>query len=351
MSYKHFLFFFFLTLSVFCQNDILKKFNISGYGEFYYSYDFSNPSNHTKPNFLYNHKRHNEVNVNLMIIKTDFSDENYRANFSIMAGNYPQYNLSSEPTWAQFINEANLGIKLSNKNNLWLDVGILPSHIGFESAISSDCWTLTRSILAENSPYYETGIKLGYRSRGDKLYLAFLYLNGWQHIKKPNYILNPSFGTQINYQASKKLSINYSTFLGSDKPDSIHSFRHFHNIYLLYEPSNETGIIAGFDIGSDKYNTKQYGTWYSPVIIIRQYFNNKTQLAIRGEYYNDPNQIMITTGSPKGFQTLGLSANLDYEIMKNIKVRIEPKLYLSKDEIFDNKKQNFSITSNLTIKL
>jgi hypothetical protein len=36
----------------------------------------------------------------------------------------------------------------------------MPSHIGFESVISADCWTLTRSLLAENSPYYETGMRL-----------------------------------------------------------------------------------------------------------------------------------------------------------------------------------------------
>ncbi|MBK8628485.1 MAG: outer membrane beta-barrel protein [Saprospiraceae bacterium] len=28
-----------------------------------------------------------------------------------------------------------------------MDAGIFPSHIGFESAISADNWTLTRSLL------------------------------------------------------------------------------------------------------------------------------------------------------------------------------------------------------------
>lgn len=60
----------------------------------------------------------------------------------------------------------------------------MPSHIGFESAIGKDCWNLTRSILADNSPYYETGIKLGYTSKNEKLYLAGMYLNGWQRIQK-----------------------------------------------------------------------------------------------------------------------------------------------------------------------
>ena len=82
-----------------------------------------------------------------------------------MLGNYAQYNLSAETNWAQFIYNANIGIKLSKKNNLWLDAGLMPSHIGAESAISDDCWSLTRSLSAENSPYYETGIKLNYTSK------------------------------------------------------------------------------------------------------------------------------------------------------------------------------------------
>jgi hypothetical protein len=41
----------------------------------------------------------------------------------------------------------------------------MPSHIGFESAIGKDCATLTRSILADNSPYYEAGVKIDITSK------------------------------------------------------------------------------------------------------------------------------------------------------------------------------------------
>lgn len=113
----------------------------SAYGELYYSYDFSNPQNHEKPNFLYNHKRHNELNANLLLVKANYLDKNYRTNIGLMVENYTQYNLASDPNCIQFIYEANMGFKISKKHNLRLDAGIIPSHIGFESAISADCWT------------------------------------------------------------------------------------------------------------------------------------------------------------------------------------------------------------------
>ena len=339
--------------SLFSQNDSIKKLTISGYGELYYSYDFSNPQNHEKPNFLYNHKRHNEINFNLIVIKSNYSENNFRANLDLMLGNYAQYNLSAETNWAQFIYNANIGIKLSKKNNLWLDAGVLPSHIGAESAISDDCWSLTRSLSAENSPYYETGIKLNYTSKNEKLNLAFLVLNGWQRIKKPDHIQNPSIGLQLNYKSSEKLTFNYSNFLGTDKPDSINAFRVFHNFFIQYEPTKKIGLIANFDIGNDKYDLKNYSNWYTPGLIIKYNLNDNIKIACRGEYYYDKHQIIITTNTLNGFQVFGFSSNLDYSINKKVKFRVEAKMYQSKDNIFQENTQNknYSITTNLTFKI
>ncbi len=351
MKFRFLLFIILLSFQAYSQNDTLKKLNFSAYGELYYSYDFSNPQNHEKSNFLYNHKRHNEVNANLLFIKANYLDKNFRANFGLMAGNYAQYNLATEPMWAQFIYEANIGVKISKKQNIWLDAGIMPSHIGFESVISADCWTLTRSLLAENSPYYETGIKLSYTSKNEKLNITALYLNGWQKIRKPDFIQKPSFGTQINYKASEKILLNYSTFIGTDKPDSINSIRQYHNFYMQYEPTNKFGIIAGIDIGRDKFNSTTYGFWYSPVLIIRQSINERTRIAFRGEYYYDPKQIIISTSTTNGFQTFGLSSNIDFELNDKVKFRVEGKMFHSKDKIFANENNNYSLTTNMTIKL
>lgn len=337
---------------LFAQNDTLKKLTFSAYAEIYYSYDFANPSNHEKSNFIYNHKRHNEISANLLLAKANYTDNNIRANLGVMAGNYPQYNLSAEPTWAQFVYEANIGVKLSRKHNLWLDAGIMPSHIGFESAISADCWTLTRSILAENSPYYEAGLKLGFTNKKENLTLAFLVLNGWQKIQKPDNIQQPSFGIQVNYKPQQNLVLNYSNFIGTDKPDSVHALRTFHNLYVQYEPNSKFGIIVGFDIGTDKYDAKRYGVWYSPVVIVRYTLNDKWRMALRGEYYVDNKQIIISTNTPNGFQVSGISTNLDYKINKTVECRVEGKMYLSRDKIFQPAtNNNFSLTTNMTIKL
>ena len=120
----------------------------SGYVEAYYTHDFTAPKiAQERPGFLYNHKRNREVNVNLAFIKGAYTSDRVRANLAIQAGTYAQYNYAAEQGLMKNIFEANAGIKLSKKRDLWLDAGIFSSHIGFESAISKDCWTLTRSLV------------------------------------------------------------------------------------------------------------------------------------------------------------------------------------------------------------
>lgn len=287
-----------------------------------------------------------------MMVKVNYSGKRFRGNMSVMAGNYADYNLKSEPAWAKFIYEANVGVKLSQKSNLWLDAGVLPSHIGFENAISADCWTLTRSILAENSPYYETGVKLSYVSANEKLGMSLLVLNGWQRIRFPEYRQLPSLGMQVTAKITEKFALNYSNFIGTDKPDIMKSLRIFHNAYIQYDRTKKIGFIAGFDIGTDNYNLIDYGTWFSPVVIVRWVINNNIRLAFRMEYYNDKHEIIVSTPTGNGFDLSGLSANMDYQLTKQIAFRIEGKYYHSTGIIANSGvRQQYLFNSNLTIRL
>ncbi len=324
----------------------------SGYGELYYSFDFDNPATHEKSFFLYNHKRHNELTVNLAYAKVNYNTPKLRSNFALMVGTYPQYNLSAEPESFRFVYEANIGVKLSPNHNVWVDAGIMPSHIGFESAVSADCWTPSRSIVAENSPYYETGIKLTATNKKENFFCSILLLNGWQHIQRPAGINIPSVGIQLNYKPNDKVTLNYSNFLGTDKPDTLHAFRTYHNFYTIYQISN-WGLITGLDIGTDKTQTNEYALWYSPVVIVRHNINKGSLIAFRSEYFNDSKQVLLTTNTMNGFKTFGLSLNYDYTITKTATVRAEWKGYFSKDNIFDEnkKKNNHSLLLTMNLKL
>ncbi|WP_300487691.1 porin [Flavobacterium sp.] len=321
------------------ENDNAEKkspLTVSGYLETYYAYDLNAPENNTRPGFIYSHNRHNEVNLNLGYIKANYEKDRVRANLAIMAGTYSNANLATEAGVLKNIYEANAGIRLSEKHNLWVDAGIFASHIGFESAVSKDCWTLTRSILADNSPYYESGAKISYTSPSQKWFISGLVLNGWQRIQRVDGNKSLAFGHQITYKPNSKVTLNSSSFIGNDKPAVEKRMRYFHNFYGQFQLDAKWGLITGFDIGAEQKekHSNSYNIWYSPVVIVKYNATDKISLAARGEYYSDKNGVIISTGTPNGFQTFGYSVNLDYKIMDNVVWRIEARNLNSKEAIF-----------------
>lgn len=336
--------------------DSTQTFTFYGYADVYYSYDFGIPESGTRPQFLYNHSQHNKVNANLVFLKFAYAKNRFRFNLAPMLGTYSQANLSGEPFYLRQIFEANIGGKLLGKKELWLDAGVFPSHIGFESAISKDCATLSRSIIAENTPYFETGIKLTYQ-HNSKLTFVALVLNGWQKIYWTKGKSVPSFGTQIAFQPNEKLLFNYSTFIGTDYADAVRKMRYFHNLYVVYSPFSPLTFTFGFDIGTEQKtkNSSQYNLWFSPVFIVRYHPISKFAIVARYEFYNDKNGVMINSGTVNGFQTHGISLNMDYIISTKVLWRAEARLLRSKDEIFSwnqkTSKNNLALLTSLAIML
>jgi hypothetical protein len=353
---------FLITMSIFsvliakAQKDSIQSgLSFSGYAELYYTYDFNKPQDHNRPNFAYSYSRHNETTLNLGFIKASYQKENIRANLALMAGTYANANLAAEAGVFKNIFEANAGVKLSKKNNLWLDAGIFASHIGFESAIGKDCWNLTRSILADNSPYYESGVKLSYTADNGKWFLSALLLNGWQRIQRVDGNNSPAFGHQLIYKPTDKITLNSSSFIGNDKPDTAKQMRYFHNLYGQFQITNRLGLITGFDIGAEQKTkgSSQYNSWYSPVLIMKYSIDTKTNLAARVEYYNDKNGVIISSGTPSGFKTWGYSINYDYLLSSNAVWRIEARGFSSKDQVFVKNAQpistNFFMSTSIAI--
>jgi hypothetical protein len=344
---------FISTTHVLAQADSV-SINVSGFLDVFYAYDFNNPKGTVRQQFLYNHNRHNEVNLNLGFIKLAIEHPKYRANIALQAGTYPRDNYAPEPEEYRNIFEANAGVSLNKKNNLWLDAGIFTSHIGFESAISSENWTLTRSLVAENSPYYLTGIKLTH-TPNDNLSLSFLICNGWQRIQRLPANSLPAIGTQVYFEKGDMV-FNWNTFLGTDDPDSTRRIRFFNNVYTHWDLSDKAGLTLGFDIGiqQKKRGSSEYNSWYSPVVIFRHTLTTNWSYAIRGEYYADVSQVIIETGTNNGFKTLGLSMNFDYKPFEKILCRLETRWLRSEDAIFINDdsftNHNLTITSSFAIK-
>ncbi len=342
---------FFLTIASFsfAQENPKKtlKIDVSGFIDTYYSYDFDASENKDKLPFLYNYNKQNNFNINIALVRASISYENIYAKVSVQSGTYVEANYATEKT--KYLNEAYLGVYLNNKKTTTLEAGIFPSYIGFESATTHANLTATRSILAENSPYFMTGIKLNHQFN-EKWSLSGLLTNGWQRIEKQNSTVAPSFGTQLVYKPNAKNTLNWSTFIGKEVYADAFNTRYFSNLYWDKTWNTKWHSIFGFDYGiqdiSSKNNVK--ATWYSPVIITQYSFNAKWQMAHRIEYYQDQKQAIIASQIP--FETLGNSINFDFLPNSKFKIRTEGKWYQATENIFDTntKKDNFSVTTTMS---
>lgn len=346
---RYIIYFFLSTIIPNLQGQNLPDyFKISGYLEAYYSYDFNLPDNHEKPDFLYNFKRHNEFSLNLALVNLTYEADKVRGNLSLMAGNYSQYNLADEPVWAQMIYEGSVGVLL--KENLWLDVGVMPSHIGFESAIGMDTWHLSRSLLAENSPYFLTGARFTYGLE-DNLDLIFWLTNGWQNVQRKagNQSLGMGFG--INYRPMEGVEFNYANYFGNEYPQTLRLNRFFNNFYLQYLV-DDWGFTIGADYGiEEKLFSTDFNSWFGLTFSLKRNLSERLILATRGEYYSDRKAVILN----RGMRISGFSLNLDYQLTDRSLIRVECRQFSSPENIFERpagklSKGNTAVNTSLALK-
>ena len=304
-----------------------------GYVGVYYGYDFNNPASLTRPGFIYSENLHNQIAVNLALLGARYTSDRIRGTFAIQTGTYPDANYAAEPGIFKNIYEAWGGVKVTK--SLWLDAGIFLSHIGLEGPNSRDNLTLTRSIMADNSPYYEAGAKLTY-DPGKKWLVSVLALNGWQVIRDRNQ--NEAVGTQVQFRPGPKWLLNSSTFVGEgyNQPDSVgRQLRYFHDFYVTYDPSRKWKIAAAFDAGfqARAHNAGGHDAWQGGALIVRRRLWERAGLVGRVEFYHDPAGVLVPT-RVGGLNTTGYSLGFDYLPVPRVILRAEAKEFVDQNAVY-----------------
>jgi hypothetical protein len=312
------------------------KLTVYGYLDGYYGFDFPHPSSTQRPDFFYSHNRQDEFTVNQALIGLRYDNGQVHGAVGLEAGTYPEANYAAEPVLLRNIYEAYAGFRPFKK--AWFDIGVFGSHIGYESAISKDNWTVTHSLAAEGSPYYEAGAKLSYEL-SPKVTVTGLVLNGWQNIRDNNRA--KSLGTQVQWRPSAKWLLNSSTFYGNEQPqDSIRRLRYFHDLYVTYTPNARVSVLALFDIGwQERARPGQPDTpWHTAQLVLRYHLGPRWTTALRGEYYYAQYGVVVRylapTPAQRDFFVRGASLNFDYAPSAHVLVRLEGKFLNSQNTRF-----------------
>jgi hypothetical protein len=317
----------------------------------YYAYDVTEPPDRIRP-FATQVSRHDEFNLNLALVRAQRTEERLRASFGLATGTYVEANYAAEPDLLKNIFEAYAGVNLGG--DTWLDLGVFPSHIGFEYAISTLNPTYTRSLMAEYSPYYETGARLTVQP-DERFTVAVVVVNGWQIIRETNDA--KSFGAQLVYKPTDRLVLNYSNYVGDEAPDvgpgdPDSQIRFFHDFYAQFTLSEEATVTAGFDVGTQE-RPGEDATWYGGALVGSVALAPRWALGARVELFSDPDQAVVSTGTVHGFEVFGGSLNLDYKPIERTWVRLEGRVQSAQEEIFPSNdgldKTNALVVSSIAV--
>ena len=284
----------------------------------YYAYDFNDPAGRIRA-FTTQPVRHNTFALNLVVLRGDASADRVRGSFAYGIGDYVESNYAAEPEYLRGVIEANAGVRIAA--NTWIDAGVLPSHIMSESPYSSANLTLGRSLMAEYTPYYETGVRVTHTAGG--LTLAGLVLNGWQNIAETND--DKSVGTQVSYRFSPAVLVNWSTYVGNESTlEDSTAYRYYSDVYATWAVSPTVDVVAAFDAGfQEQPAADRTAGWTTASLIGRVRLSPVVAVNGRVEYFNDPSESVVGTGQGVGFEVAGASLGLDVQPAPNALARVE----------------------------
>ncbi len=331
--------------------DTTPKITFGAFVDGYFAWDFGRPPSLDRSfaggtPFTTQPSRHNEFNVNLAYVETRIDAPHYRGRLALQAGTSVQSNYAGEPTkgtisgpsLARMLQEAVVGVKLAD--NVWVDAGIFYSHVGTESWASRDNPTYSRSLIADYTPYYQSGVKFTWTANA-KLTAQLDVVNGWQIISENN--SGKGAGLRLDYAADANTTISYFNLVSSEATSRLRVF----NGLGVKRAMSKLSVLAEGDVGSQSRGAGASGqsTWYGWTAIARVQATPKMALVARVERYDDKDQVIIATGSylagtktiaNPALQAVGGSFGVDVTPYARVAWRTEVRGWGNKNALFSN---------------
>lgn len=268
--------------------------------------------------------RNSDYHLNLASGGFAYDDQLLRAKLIGQYGESVSINYNAEPHDSfKYVQESYLGAYLDQDTTL--DVGTFLAHIGAESWLSKDNLNYTRSYIAEFSPYYESGVRLGHKF-SDQYSGQILGVNGWQNTSDNRH---PALGTQLAYQRNN-LNLVSNTFFGSEN----YGNRVFHDLIATLKFDSGLTLTNSFDVGHQTSSSAASGTWWGYSIMGKLDLSDRLAVNARFESYSDPHAVIVTSISGQDFVAKSTSAGFDFRLGAGFMLRSELKYLWSQKSIF-----------------
>lgn len=332
-------------------NDSLSegRLKIGGYIDSYFGSSLYSAKKIDRP-YIVSSSGNNEANINLAFLETRWRGKRFRLNLVPAMGSYMRRSYAAEKEFNKYIFEANAGLKLSDKLNIWLDGGILDSPYSSESSVSRDQLLYSRSIASEYSPYFLSGIRLTIKPN-ESWSLMIMKLNGWQQITDLNF--KKAAGTSLSVKTGKFSNITWNTYLGDERSEINQDFRMriFNDLYLKISNQKLWDAAVGGYIGFQKRENENTSPWWQFNAMGKRQINNFISLSGRVEYFSDPQKVMIQIpDSP--FEVFSAGVCLNLNVGKTTLLRIDNRFFRATEKIYTQRNgesdKELVLTASLT---
>ena len=321
--------------------DTAVRVTFSGFADVYYAYDFDRPPAIDRA-FTTQAARHSEFNVNLAYVDAVLTGSRLRGRLAFQFGTAVQANYAGEPavgtlsgaSVSRFIQEATVGYRVAP--TVWIDGGVFFSPFGSENWISRDNWTYTRSLIADNSPYYEAGIKATWQAT-PTVSAQLHVINGWQNISETN--SDKAIGIRLDWQVTPRLTVAYDGFAGNEQPDSLEArLRLFHDFIVKFNATDRLAFSATHDYGTQPRSAAQGGgvaSWSGFAVLARVAFTPRLAVAGRVEGYYDAEKVIVATGATRPpLRATGGSVTVDVTPHPKLLWRSELRVMQNADPLY-----------------
>ena len=188
----------------------------------------------------------------------------------------------------------NVSYLAGDDGELAFTAGVFNSHIGYESYLAIENPNYTRAYILDYVPYFMTGVEVGWEI-SETTDLAFYVISGYDYLADINDA--PSISFRGDWQFTPEFTFSQSFYYGPDqKNTNIEYWRFFTD--SIAEWKHGRWLVAGaFDYGTEKQadimGQPRY-TWAGGAVWLRYAVNDKASLALRPEFYDDPDGLQTT---------------------------------------------------------
>lgn len=351
------LFLLLTTGTLFAEEPATSPFQISGFVDTYYSFNFNRPDSNrntiagTSSNFDFFHNAFSLSTAEVVFLKTaepvgfrvdlDFgatTDFVHGGPIGAHPGTHP---VTTESETYKNIQQAYL--TWVTPIGLTLDMGKFVTHMGAEVIESKDNWNYTRSLLFCCAiPYYHAGLRASYPV-ADWVYINGYVLNGWNNVFENNN--GKTFGAQIGITPIKQLPIILN-WVGPEDGLLATENLHVYDVVATLNLTDQFALMLNYDLGTGDALATGESQSYSGIAAYARWMADPIGAAVRYEIFDDDDGIVFAV---PGNTVQEITLTGEYRVASALLIRLEYRHDRADEEIFEDEGGGVTDTQNRVI--